>query len=148
MDDAKLLRAMGWSEAQIAGATRQGKPIQTRPTNKLPPARRDLADSFMALWQRHGPADYPAVREFRFHPSRRWRFDAAFPPQKVAVELEGGIWTLGRHSRGKGMRRDMAKYNSATQMGWAILRFCVNDLEADPLGVVAQVHNLLLVRLP
>jgi hypothetical protein len=40
--------------------------------------------------------------EHRFHPVRRWRFDAAFPARKVAVELDGGIFAAGRHTRGAG----------------------------------------------
>lgn len=42
------------------------------------------------------------VREHRFHPARRWRFDFAWPELLFAVEVEGGIWTGGRHNRGSG----------------------------------------------
>ena len=62
------------------------------------------------------------VREYRFAPPRRWRFDFAFPDAKVALEIEGGIWTAGRHSRGAGMRDDMEKYNAAACAGWRVLR--------------------------
>jgi very-short-patch-repair endonuclease len=60
--------------------------------------------------------------EYRFHPVRRWRFDMAFPEPKVAVEIEGGVWTGGRHVRGKGFRKDCEKYNTAAAMGWRVLR--------------------------
>lgn len=62
--------------------------------------------------------------EWRFHVNRKWRFDLAWPGNRVAMEVEGGIWTGGRHSRGKGIKADMEKYNTATLMGWRILR-CV-----------------------
>jgi len=29
------------------------------------------------------------VFEYRFHPSRKWRFDIAWPERRVAVEVEG-----------------------------------------------------------
>ena len=61
--------------------------------------------------------------EYRFHPGRKWRFDFAFPDRKVAVEIEGGIWTNGRHSRGSGAVKDMEKYNAAAALGWFVFRF-------------------------
>lgn len=62
------------------------------------------------------------VREHRFHPSRRWRMDFAYPTEKVAVEIEGGIWTGGRHTRGNGFISDCEKYNAAQLAGWLVLR--------------------------
>ena len=63
------------------------------------------------------------VAEYRFHPVRRWRFDFAYPSQKLAIEVEGGTWTNGRHSRAKGFESDCEKYNTAQMMGWTVLRF-------------------------
>lgn len=66
--------------------------------------------------------------EHRFHSSRKWRFDFAFLPQLVALEVEGGVWTGGRHTRGSGFMKDVEKYNSAAELGWRILRCVPNDL--------------------
>ena len=62
-------------------------------------------------------------REYRFHPKRRWRFDFAWPDLKIAVEIEGGVWTGGRHVRGAGFVKDCEKYNAAVEEGWRVLRF-------------------------
>lgn len=62
------------------------------------------------------------VREYRFDTQRRWRFDFAWPHQKVAVECEGGVWTNGRHTRAAGFEADCAKYNTAAARGWRELR--------------------------
>lgn len=62
-------------------------------------------------------------REYRFHPDRRWRSDFAFEKAKVLVEVEGGHWVAGRHNRGTGFERDMEKYNTATELGWSVLRY-------------------------
>ena len=62
------------------------------------------------------------VAEHRFHPKRRWRFDLAWPEHMLAVEVEGGVWTSGRHSRGTGYIADCEKYNEATLAGWRVLR--------------------------
>ena len=61
-------------------------------------------------------------REFRFHPVRKWRFDFAWPAQMLAVEIEGGVFVTGRHSRGLGMLADMEKSATAMMMGWRVLR--------------------------
>lgn len=68
------------------------------------------------------------VKEFRFHPTRRWRFDYAMPEYKIAVEVEGGVWIGGRHTSPKGFLGDMEKYNTATAMGWRILRAIPDEL--------------------
>lgn len=62
------------------------------------------------------------VPEHKFHPERKWRFDYAWLEQKVALEVEGGTFIQGRHSRGAGMGKDMEKYNTAAVMGWRIIR--------------------------
>lgn len=71
----------------------------------------------------------PAPREeFVFAPPRRWRFDFAWPDQRVALEIEGGVWTGGRHVSGTGFVRDMEKYNEAAALGWRVLRCQPRDL--------------------
>lgn len=61
-------------------------------------------------------------RELAFHPKRRWRFDFAWPAPQLAVEVEGGTWVGGRHSRGKGFERDCERQAEAMLAGWSLLR--------------------------
>ena len=68
------------------------------------------------------------VKEFRFHPVRLWRFDYAIPEHKIALEVEGGVWTGGRHTSSVGFLKDMEKYNTATLMGWRVLRTTPDEL--------------------
>lgn len=65
----------------------------------------------------------PFVREHRFHPTRRWRLDFAWPDVKLGVEIEGGIYNRGRHGRGSGIEGDIEKGNALTLAGWRLLRF-------------------------
>ena len=65
-------------------------------------------------------------REHRFAPGRRWRFDFAWPKERVAVEVEGGVWTRGRHTRGSGFVGDLEKYNAAALLGWIVIRVTGN----------------------
>jgi very-short-patch-repair endonuclease len=62
-------------------------------------------------------------RETRFHPTRKWRFDLSWADRKVAVEIDGGVFVGGRHSRGAGYRNDCEKLNAAAAAGWRVFRF-------------------------
>lgn len=66
--------------------------------------------------------------EYRFHPVRRWRFDFAWPEQRVAVEVDGATWTHGRHTRGIGYAADCEKINTATEIGWRVYRFTTDQV--------------------
>lgn len=63
----------------------------------------------------------PWEREYQFC-ERRWRFDFAWPDQMVAVEIEGGIYSGGRHVRPTGFHKDAEKYAEAIVLGWRVLR--------------------------
>ena len=68
------------------------------------------------------------VKELQFYKSRKWRFDYALPKYKIALEVEGGVWTQGRHTRPQGFLGDMNKYNTATLLGWRVFRITPNRL--------------------
>ena len=61
------------------------------------------------------------VAEFRFHPTRRWRFDWALVEQKVALEVQGGLFVQGRHARGAALLKEFEKLNTAAVMGWVVV---------------------------
>jgi hypothetical protein len=65
------------------------------------------------------------IREYQFVKDRKWRFDYCWINWeiKLAVELEGGAMTNGRHTRGKGFLDDMVKYDRALEEGWIVLRY-------------------------
>lgn len=81
---------------------------------------------FRAVLQQH-QLPLP-VSEHRFDETRRWRFDYAWPELHVALEVEGGIWTHGRHTRGAGYLADLEKYSTAAAMGWAVIRVTPDQL--------------------
>lgn len=61
-------------------------------------------------------------KEYKFHPVRKWRFDYAIPAIEMAIEVEGGVWTGGRHTSSRGFLGDMEKYNEAALSGWCLVR--------------------------
>lgn len=100
--------------------------------------------SFFALYQRLNKEKLPyPVREHRFLPPRKWRFDFAWPELQVAVEIEGGLWTGGRHSRGAGMQADMTKYNEAARHGWRVLRLGERHLRREPDATYELIRDTL-----
>jgi hypothetical protein len=97
-----------------------------------------VLEFWRALWL---PAAQP---EFKFHPDRQWRFDFAFASYELrvtsdkqnkkaansslithhsslAIEVQGGIWTRGRHTRGAALKLEWEKLNTAAILGWRIL---------------------------
>lgn len=83
---------------------------------KLSEGERVLSEQLNALLIRF-------EREFKFCPDRRWRADFRISGTQILVEVEGGIWTNGRHTRGAGYQADMEKYNWAQLNGWTVLRY-------------------------
>ena len=110
------------------------------------------------------------VPHFRFDAKRRWEFDRAWPPYKVAVELEGGSFgkrvvchncgsvvrtmtakgTVGAETRSAGWHghygrflADREKYNAATVQGWMVLRFVNDDVISLPFEMVEVIRQAL-----
>ena len=105
-------------------------------------SKSDLETQFLAIYQEqcrlHHFTQVEPEREYRFHPTRRWRFDFAWPELKVAVEIDGGTWMGGRHSRGGGQAKSHDKQNAAVCRGWKVLRFTNQHLR-DPWNVFEQL---------
>lgn len=80
-------------------------------------------------------------QEYKFHPKRKWRADFLITGTKILVEVEGGIWSGGRHTRSKGYLGDMEKYNSASMMGFTVLRFCTEQVMS---GIAIQQIEILM----
>lgn len=70
-----------------------------------------------------------SVAEYRFHPTRRWLMDRAWPSKKIYVEVQGGIFIRGRHSRPKGQLNDMEKMSEASIMGWRPILVCSVEIK-------------------
>mgnify|MGYP003297287319 FL=1 len=85
-----------------------------------------VPDMFLRLLQ-HDLKGLEIVKEHRFCPSRRWRFDYAIIDLKIAVEVDGAVWVGGRHNRAAGYVADMEKLNTAASMGWLVLRITTDD---------------------
>lgn len=101
--------------------------------------QRQHEDSFAAWWARLHPTQPAPERELTFAKPRRFRFDFAWPEQRVAVEIDGGVWVGGRHSTGAGYEKDAEKMNLAAVHGWRVLHFTPGMLQRDPIACCGAV---------
>lgn len=75
-----------------------------------------------------------AMPEYRFCPWRKWRADFrvfqtaarrgeffTLSMENVLVEVQGGGFVNGGHSRGMGLERDCEKMATAAALGWRVL---------------------------
>ena len=92
------------------------------------PSRRPDPKQEIALWL-EAAAPGAFVEEYRFHPTRRWKFDWAAPSLGLAVEYEGGVYRGGGgHSSVTGILRDIEKYNEAALLGWRVIRVTASSV--------------------
>lgn len=67
-------------------------------------------------------------KEYKAIANRRFRIDRAWPDRMIAVEIEGGTYSRGRHVRPLGFEMDCEKYNLLTLDGWKVFRFTTNQI--------------------
>lgn len=105
----------------------------------------ELEASFDYYWLvLEGPA---LVQEHWFDEVRHWRFDRAHLASRVAIEIDGGTWSRGRHVQPDGFAKDCAKINAATAAGWVVFRLTGDMLHGDPEGHLRPILDTIQRRL-
>jgi very-short-patch-repair endonuclease len=83
-------------------------------------------------------AGIPFEREYRFAPPRKWRadFHIRLPRDPLLndyrnflVEIDGGGWVQGRHTRGSGFEKDAEKASAAAILGYRVIRCTPRQVE-------------------
>ena len=69
------------------------------------------------------------VRQFKPFEKRKYKCDFYLPDYNTIIEIEGGQWIGGRHTRGKGFQNDIEKYNKITLAGFRVLRLTTNHFQ-------------------
>lgn len=100
--------------SDISGKTTQRKPGESNCKDQM----RGLIFNILKL---------TPIEEYQFTPSRKFRFDYAFPDHKIAIEYEGLFCVTSAHTNPGGYINDCQKYNLATKLGWRILRYTANN---------------------
>ena len=111
------------------------------PNNKTPKQKRPKQPSAgeMELIRHLHAHKIPYEREFKFAQHRRWRADFLITGTRILIEVEGGIFSNGRHTRGTGYTKDCEKYNWAASNNWLLLRFTTGQVNSgDAVKVVLE----------
>ena len=117
-----------------------GRKTATKRKNKVKGVRVESKGE-AALIQQLKALQIEFEQEFQFHSIRKWRADFYIKNTKLLIEVEGGIWSGGRHTRGKGYLGDMEKYNAATMMGFQVLRFSTEQVTSG--FAIKQIEGLV-----
>lgn len=96
-------------------------------------------------WLEANNIPFTAEARFADDYGRQWRTDYFFENAKVrlAVEVEGGAFSGGRHTRGAGFTSDVEKYNFYTFMGIKLLRVQPIHVTKYPVLVVNAIKSIL-----
>jgi len=86
-----------------------------------------LEETFAQQLRAYG-IDYE--REVRLIDGRRWRWDFVIRWAGYAIEIQGGVWTRGRHTRGHGYINDVEKANAVVLAGWKPLAFTAEHVKS------------------
>ena len=81
-------------------------------------SKSDLEDTLAFQLAALGLTGY--VREYPAIKGRKFRFDFAWLEHKLLVEVNGGTYTQGAHSTGRGIARDYEKIWLAQKCGWHV----------------------------
>ena len=106
------------------------------PRRKKKPAKFKGPDRFPLMCKAAGLG--VPVKEYEFHPVRKWRVDYYFPRLGLAVEVEGGVWQQGRHTRGSGFVKDMQKYNALAVAGIHLMRFQPKQMQSEAIVAIVD----------
>lgn len=102
--------------------------LLAQPKQPKTPARKDIdtelrqrfARQFEATWALLGGPELE--KEVRFDPDRQWRADYVHRPTMTILEVDGGVYSRGRHVRPGGFVEDCFKLNSAALHGYRVIR--------------------------
>lgn len=108
----------------------RAKEAKSKPATQR--SKEDIAFDEIVLFCRSKGFPEPE-RQYRFSELFKYKLDFAWPAPMdppLAVELHGGVWSGGRHTRGKGFTKDRAKMNEAQLRGWRVLEVTYDQVKS------------------
>jgi len=115
------------ARARIAAQDPGGR--KRAPGQKNPYGRSSEPEQLLLKQMRLAGLPTPDV-QVKFCLERGWTFDLAFWWCMLAVEVDGGIWSGGRHILPQHYEAHCDKMNRAALDGWAVLHFTPSQVES------------------
>ena len=88
---------------------------------------------------------YPEIdlhSEYYFAKPRKFRWDFAHLESRIAIELQGGTYSKGRHTNGAALAREYEKLNIAAQKGWRV--FFLDTNMVNDLGIYEAIASTII----
>ena len=117
---------------KVEQLTEKGKRLPNQPCDQVL-----WMGSRLAWWSLHTGIEIK--KEYRFHPTRRWRFDFCLPDKRIGIEYEGLNSEKSGHTTLEGYTKDTEKYNEAQALGWKVIRFTCRNYKS----VIREVEKVI-----
>ena len=104
-----------------------------KPGSGLSPASHRPIDLGRVLASQLKTMGLKPTPEYRFHETRKWRIDVAFPEIKLAVEVDGAVHRIKSRFHG-----DIKKHQALFFMGWRLLRVSTNQVRSGEASVMIR----------
>lgn len=96
-----------------------------------------LEQLFDSLWNLHYP-EIDLETEVKLISGRRFRFDYVHLKSKTAIEVNGGNYINGRHTRGVALNSEYEKFNLAQIQGYQIFLLSGDMVTKNWLDAIAE----------
>lgn len=112
--------------------------VRSAKTLKRPGRRQVSAHALLVMQLR--ALGVAVETEHRFDPERKWRADIYLRPH-ILIEVDGALYSQGRHVRGAGAEADMEKLNRASELGYRIFRYSTGMVKSG--AAITQLRRVL-----
>jgi hypothetical protein len=117
------------------------KPRKPKAIKETKPLKRSSLELVFDRQLRDSGITELYIIEHKFHPTRRWRLDYYFPRIQLGLEIQGGTWTNGGHSRGSGVTSDLEKKEALLLAGIRLY-----ELDGGKTGRVMSGHGINILK--
>lgn len=104
-----------------------------------------LETKFALLWgdEIKLESQYPIKPSLRknIKNAKPYKLDFAHPDTRTAIEIQGGTWNNGRHSRGSGMKGDYSKLNYLQYDGWTVFQLSTDMITKEWIDIIKNHIN-------